>query len=63
MKSVKDHMAQDMPGHIMMSSDAIVGCVTGETCPTVREQHEYRKGIMTMFPHMLLANSSRWFWD
>jgi hypothetical protein len=63
MKSVKDYIAQDMPGHIMMSGDAILGCVTGETCPTLQEKHEYCKGIMTMFPHMLLANFSRWFWE
>lgn len=63
MKSVRDYIAQDMWGHCLMSGDAIVGCVTGETCKTAEEKLEYCKGIMTVFPHMLLANFSRWFWD
>lgn len=50
MKSVRDYLAQDMWGHILMSGDAVMGCVTGETCKTPQEKHEYCQGIMTMFP-------------
>ena len=63
MKSVRDYLAQDMWGHILMSGDAVKGCVTGQTCATAQEKHEYCQGIMTMFPHMMLGNFSRWFWD
>ena len=63
MKSIREYLAQDWWGHCLMSADAIRGCATGETCKTAQEKHEYCKGIMTMFPHMLLMNFSRWFWD
>ena len=63
MKSVRDYLAQDMWGHILMSGDAVKGCVTGQTCATAQEKLEYCQGIMTMFPHMLLGNFSRWLWD
>ena len=63
MKSVRDYLAQDMWGHILMSGDAVRGCVTGETCKTAAEKHEYCQGIMTMFPHMMLGNFSRWMWE
>lgn len=63
MKSVRDYLAQDMWGHILMSGEAVKGCVTGATCKTPQEQHEYCQGILTMFPHMMLGNFSRWFWD
>lgn len=63
MKSVRDYLAQDMWGHILMSGDAVRGCVLGETCKTDREKHEYCQGIMTMFPHMMLGNFTQWLWD
>lgn len=63
MKSIRDYLAQDWWGHCLMSADAIRGCATGETCKTAADKLEYSKGIMTVFPHMLLANFSRWFWD
>lgn len=63
MKSVRDYLAQDMWGHILMSGDAVRGCVTGETCKTAAEKHEYCQGILTMFPHMMLGNFTRWMWD
>lgn len=63
MKSIRDYLAEDMWGHILMSGDAVKGCVTGETCKTNLEKKEYCQGIMTVFPHMLLSNFSRWFWD
>ncbi len=63
MKSVRDYIAQDMWGHILMSGEAVKGCVTGATCKTPQEKHEYCQGIMTMFPHMMLGNFSRWLWE
>ncbi len=63
MKSVRDYLAQDMWGHILMSGEAVKGCVTGTTCKTAQEKHEYCQGILTMFPHMMLGNFARWFWD
>lgn len=62
MKSVKDYVMNDMWGHNLMSGDAIRGCVMGTTCKTPEEKKEYCQGILTMFPHMLLGNFSRWMW-
>ncbi len=62
MRSVKDFVLPDLWGHNLMSGDAIRGCVLGTTCKTIQEKKEYCQGIFTMFPHMLLANFSRWMW-
>ena len=63
MKSIRDYLAEDMWNHILMSGDAIRGCVTMESCKTKAEQLDYCRGITTMFPHMLLMNFSRWYFD
>ncbi len=63
MKSVKGYVMDDLWGHNLMSGDAIRGCVLGTTCKTPEEKKDYCQGIFTMFPHMLLANFSRWMWE
>ncbi len=63
MKSVKGYVMDDMWNHNLMSGDAIRGCVLGTTCKTPAEKKDYCQGIFTMFPHMLLANFSRWMWE
>lgn len=63
MKSVRDYIAQDMWGHILMSGPDIRGYITGQMYPTPQEQHNYCQGIFTMFPHMMLGNFSRWLWE
>ena len=63
MKSVKGYVMDDMWGHNLMSGDAIKGCVTGETCKTAEEKLGYCQGIFTVFPHMMLANFSRWLFE
>lgn len=62
MKSIKSYVMDDLWGHNLMSGDAIRGCVLGTTCKTPEQQKEYCQGIFTVFPHMLLANFSRWMW-
>lgn len=62
MKSVKPFIMDDMWSHNLMSGDAIRGCVLGTSCKTTEEKKEYCQGIFTVFPHMLLANFSRWMW-
>ena len=63
MKSVKGYVMDDLWGHNLMSGDAIRGCVLGTTCKTPEEKKGYCQGIFTMFPHMMLANFSRWMWE
>lgn len=63
MKSVKGYVMDDLWGHNLMSGDAIRGCVLKTTCKTTAEQKDYCQGIFTVFPHMLLANFSRWMWE
>lgn len=63
MKSIRDYIAQDMWGHILMSGPDIRGCVSGSMYQTPEEKRQYCQGIMTVFPHMLLGNFSRWLWD
>lgn len=63
MKSVKGYVMDDLWGHNLMSGDAIRGCVLGTTCKTPEEKKGYCQGIFTMFPHMMLANFSRWLWE
>ena len=63
MKSVKGYVMDDLWGHNLMSGDAIRGCVLGTTCKTPEEKKGYCQGILTMFPHMMLANFSRWMWE
>lgn len=63
MKSIRDYIAQDMWGHILMSGPDIRGCVSGTMYQTLEEKLQYCQGIMTVFPHMLLGNFSRWLWE
>ncbi len=63
MKSIRDYIAQDMWGHILMSGPDIRGYILGEKYPTTQEQHQYCQGIFTMFPHMMLGNFTRWLWE
>ena len=59
--SIKDYIADDMWGHILMSGEAVRGCAMGTTCSTAAEKLDYCKGIMVTFPFMMLANFSRWY--
>ena len=63
MKSVRDYIAQDMWGHILMTGPDIRGYLSGEKYPTVAEKKDYCQGIFTMYPHMMLGNFTRWLWE
>lgn len=63
MKSVKDFVMDDMWGHVMMTGPDIRGYLSGEKYPTLEEKKQYCQGILTMYPHMMLGNFSRWLWD
>lgn len=63
MKSVRDYIAQDMWGHILMTGPDIRGYLSGEKYPTVAEKKDYCQGIFTMYPHMMLGNFARWLWE
>ena len=63
MKSVRDYIAQDMWGHILMTGPDIRGYLSGEKYPTVAEKKGYCQGIFTMYPHMMLGNFTRWLWE
>ena len=63
MKSVRDYIAQDMWGHILMTGPDIRGYISGEKYPTVSEKKAYCQGIFTMYPHMMLGNFTAWLWE
>lgn len=63
MKSVRDYIAQDMWGHILMTGPDIRGYISGEKYATVAEKKAYCQGIFTMYPHMMLGNFTRWLWE
>lgn len=63
MKSVRDYIAQDMWGHILMTGPDIRGYISGEKYPTPAEKKAYCQGIFTMYPHMMLANFTGWLWE
>lgn len=63
MKSVREYVLPDMWNHNLMSGGEIRALVEGTKYTTPEEQLDYLRGIITMFPHMLLANFSRWMWE
>lgn len=63
MKRIREYISDDMFNHILMSGGEIRACVNGSKYVTPEEKLGYCQGIFTMFPHMLLANFSRWLWD
>ena len=63
MKSVKNFVMEDMWGHILMSGPDVTGYITGEKYPTPEEKHKYCQGILTMYPHMMMGNFTRWLFD
>ena len=62
MKSIRDYIAQDMWGHILMTGPDIRGYISGEKYPTAQEKKGYCQGIFTMYPHMMLGNFAAWLW-
>ena len=62
MKSIKEFVMSDMWGHILMSGPDVRGYIEGTMYKTAEEQHKYCQGIMTVYPHMMLANFTNWLW-
>lgn len=62
-KKIREYIADDMFNHILMSGGEIRACVNGSKYPTLQDKLGYCEGIMTVFPHMLLGNFTRWLWD
>lgn len=63
MKSIRDFIAQDMWSHILMTGPDIRGYLSGERYPSPKDKEKYCQGILTVYPHMMLANFSTWLWD
>lgn len=63
MKRIREYIGDDMFNHILMSGGEIRACVNGSKYSAPEEKLGYCQGILTVFPHMLLMNFSRWLWS